>query len=38
MRFAKVENVDISGFPSGLYLVVVRNEKGERMAGRISKD
>jgi hypothetical protein len=37
-RFDRVENIDISGFPSGLYFVVVTGEDGERMAGRVVKE
>lgn len=37
-RFNRVENVDISGFPGGLYFVVVTNQEGERMSGRIIKE
>jgi hypothetical protein len=37
-RFDRVENVDISGYPSGLYFVVVTGEDGQRMTGRVVKE
>ena len=37
-RYKTVENVDLSGFPDGLYFVVVSNEDGERVTGRVVKE
>jgi hypothetical protein len=37
-RYKTVENVDISGFPCGLYFVVVTGEGGEKVTGRVVKE
>lgn len=37
-RYKTVENVDMSGYPQGLYFVVVTGESGERVTGRVVKE
>jgi uncharacterized protein (TIGR02145 family) len=37
-RYKTVDNIDISGYPNGLYFVVVRGESGERVIGRVVRE
>ena len=37
-RFDSKWNIDISEYAEGLYFVVVTNEKGERLTGRVVKE
>lgn len=36
--YKKTENIDISGYPSGLYYIVVTGEGGERITGKVVKE